>query len=125
VSGALPDIKSEPQCERFPVSVYGSPDASRAPFAGREARAISVIGDEPMSNARNPAAALTLREAAKRGRMGESTLRQAFKNGHGPRAFKRPGSNRWRIFPDDFDAWASAHVASPGIVVPETTQDLV
>jgi hypothetical protein len=78
-----------------------------------------------MSNARNPAVALTLREAAKRGRMGESTLRQALANGHGPRAYKRPGSNRWSIFPDDLDAWATAHIASPGIATPETTEDLV
>jgi hypothetical protein len=84
-----------------------------------------MIGDELMSNARNPGVALTLREAAKRGRMGESTLRQALASGDGPRAYKRPGSNRWSIYPDDFDAWANAHVASPGIVTPETTENLV
>ena len=59
-----------------------------------------------MSNARNPGVALTLRKAAKRGNMGESTLRQKLASGDGPRAYKRPGSNRWLIYPDDFDAWA-------------------
>jgi hypothetical protein len=75
-----------------------------------------------MSNARNPGVALTLRKAAQRGQMGESTLRQALASGHGPRAYKRPGSNRWRIFPDDFDAWATSNVASPG-PIPEAAED--
>jgi hypothetical protein len=49
--------------------------------------------------------------------MGESTLRQKLASGGGPRAYKRPGSNRWLIYPDDFDAWHNAHVASPGIII--------
>ena len=75
-----------------------------------------------MSNTRNPGVALTLRKAAKRGNMGESTLRQALAAGRGPRAYKRPGSNRWQIFPDDFDAWWTSNVASPG-TIPETPED--
>jgi hypothetical protein len=72
-----------------------------------------------MSTTRNPGVALTLRKAAKRGNMGESTLRQALAAGRGPRAYKRPGSNRWQIFPDDFDAWALSNVVSPGAEAPE------
>jgi hypothetical protein len=75
-----------------------------------------------MSNTRNPGVALTLRKAAERGNMGESTLRQKLANGTGPRAYKRPGSNRWLIFPDDFDAWETSNVASPGII-PKTTEE--
>jgi hypothetical protein len=78
-----------------------------------------------MSNARNPGVALTLRKAAKRGNMGESTLRQKLASGGGPRAYKRPGSNRWLIYPDDFDAWHNAHVASPGIALPEAPEDQI
>jgi hypothetical protein len=77
-----------------------------------------------MSTTRNPGVALTLRKAAKRGNMGESTLRQALATGRGPRAYKRPGSNRWRIYPDDFDAWADANVASPGVAVPEVPEPI-
>jgi hypothetical protein len=75
-----------------------------------------------MSNTRNPGVALTLRKAAKRGAMGESTLRQALTAGRGPRAYKRPGSNRWLIFPDDLDAWTLSNVASPG-TIPEAAED--
>ena len=75
-----------------------------------------------MSTARNPGVALTLRKAARRGNMGESTLRQKLADGIGPRAYKRPGSNRWQIFPDDFDAWATAVVASPGVTTPDNTE---
>ena len=75
-----------------------------------------------MSNARNPGVALTLRKAAQRGQMGKSTLRQVLARGLGPRAYRRPGSNRWLIYPDDFDTWYNAHVASPGII-PETPED--
>jgi hypothetical protein len=78
-----------------------------------------------MPDAKPHRVALTVEKAAKRGDMGVSTLRQKFKKGIGPKAFKRPGSNRWRIYPDDFDAWMDAHVASPGVTVPETTEDLV
>jgi hypothetical protein len=78
-----------------------------------------------MSDTRDPGAFLTLEQAAKRGAMGASTLRQALVAGHGPRAFKLPGSNRWRIFPDDFDAWATSNVASPGIAVPTSSDDPV
>lgn len=78
-----------------------------------------------MSDIKPARVALTLKKAAQRGDMGESTLRQKLKDGLGPRAFKKPGSNRWRIYPDDFDRWIDAHVASPGVTVPETTDDLV
>jgi hypothetical protein len=77
-----------------------------------------------MSNARNPGVALTLSKAAARGNMGVSTLRQKLAKRIGPKAYKRPGSNRWLIYPDDFDTWANAHVVSPG-VLPEPTEDPV
>jgi predicted DNA-binding transcriptional regulator AlpA len=48
---------------------------------------------------------LTLREGAARARMGESTLRQALAKGTGPKAYKPPGSSRWRILAGDIDAW--------------------
>ena len=76
-----------------------------------------------MSEARNLGAALTVRKAAQRGAMGESTLRQKLKKGVGPRAYQRPGSNRWLIFPDDFDAWAVSVLASTGVAAPKPTND--
>ena len=51
---------------------------------------------------------LTLREAAQRARMGESTLRQALAKGTGPKAYKPPSSSRWRIRAGDIDAWITS-----------------
>ena len=76
-----------------------------------------------MPEAKNLGAALTVRTAAQRGAMGESTLRQKLKKGLGPRAYQRPGSNRWLIFPDDFDAWAVSVVACTGDAIPKNTED--
>jgi hypothetical protein len=79
-----------------------------------------ILSPQPLQ--RNPADTfLTLEQAAKRGEMGVSTLRQALVAGKGPRAYKLPGSNRWRIFGEDFDAWATSNMASPGL--PAATAD--
>jgi excisionase family DNA binding protein len=51
---------------------------------------------------------LTLREAAQRARCGESTLRQSLANGMGPKAYKPPGSSRWRIRVGDIDTWITS-----------------
>jgi hypothetical protein len=48
---------------------------------------------------------LSLRQAAARANMGVSTLRQRLYAGTGPPALKSPGSNRWRFWQSEFDAW--------------------
>jgi hypothetical protein len=48
---------------------------------------------------------LSLRQAAARANMGVSTLRQRLYAGTGPPALKSPGSNRWRFWRSEFDAW--------------------
>jgi predicted DNA-binding transcriptional regulator AlpA len=51
---------------------------------------------------------LSLREAADRAHMGASTLRQALYAGHGPPGLKTPGSNRWRFWRSELDAWINS-----------------
>ena len=58
---------------------------------------------------------LDLREAAKRLRMGESTLRQKLYAGLGPTGIKLPGSDRWKFRPADLDAYERR-----GELTPET-----
>jgi hypothetical protein len=48
---------------------------------------------------------LSLRQAAARANMGVSSLRQRLYAGAGPPALKSPGSNRWRFWQSEFDAW--------------------
>ena len=48
---------------------------------------------------------IQLREAAERGHMSESHLRRILLDGKGPPAIKRPGSNHWLFWTDEFDAW--------------------
>jgi len=72
---------------------------------------------------KEPGTALTLEKAAKRGDMGTSTLRQVLAKGLGPKAYKRPGSNRWTIYADDFDAWLTSNLVSPGTTARELPED--
>jgi hypothetical protein len=58
---------------------------------------------------------LNLAEAAKRLRMGQSTLRQKLYAGLGPVGIKLPGSDRWKFRPADLDAYERA-----GELTPET-----
>jgi predicted DNA-binding transcriptional regulator AlpA len=55
---------------------------------------------------------LNLEEAARRARVGASTLRQMLYRGAGPTAIKLPGSNRWRFRAADIDAWFDAGVVN-------------
>jgi hypothetical protein len=48
---------------------------------------------------------LSLRQAAGRVGMGESTLRQVLYAGVGPPALKRPASNRWLFWEGEIDDW--------------------
>jgi hypothetical protein len=53
-------------------------------------------------------------EAADRGQMSVSHLRRLLLDGKGPRAFKRPWSNRWLFWTNEFDAWLeSGRVNTP------------
>jgi Helix-turn-helix domain len=60
---------------------------------------------------------LNLSEAAKRLRIGESTLRQKLYAGLGPVAIKLPGSDRWRFRPHDLDEYATAGEIRPAASV--------
>jgi Helix-turn-helix domain len=60
---------------------------------------------------------LDLREAAKRLRMGESTLRQKLYAGQGPVAIKLPHSDRWRFRPADLDAYERAGELTPEALI--------
>lgn len=48
---------------------------------------------------------IQLREAADRGQMSVSTLRNLIYAGMGPPGFKRPGSSRWLFWTRSFDEW--------------------
>jgi hypothetical protein len=48
---------------------------------------------------------LVMAEAAKRGAMSVSTLRALLHASMGPPGFKRPGSNRWLFYTNEFDQW--------------------
>lgn len=48
---------------------------------------------------------IQLREAAERGQMSVSTLRNLLYAGMGPPGFKRPGSSRWLFWTSEFDRW--------------------
>jgi Helix-turn-helix domain len=61
-------------------------------------------------------ALLNLREAAKRLRVGESTLRKKIYAGLGPTAIKLPGSDRWKFRPADFDAYERSGELTPEIL---------
>jgi hypothetical protein len=56
---------------------------------------------------------LNLAEAARRLRMGESTLRQKLYKGLGPIGIKLPGSDRWKFRPADLDAYERAGELTP------------
>jgi hypothetical protein len=56
---------------------------------------------------------LNLREAARRLRMGESTLRQKLYAGVGPVAIKLPNSDQWKFRPADIDAYERAGEITP------------
>jgi hypothetical protein len=51
---------------------------------------------------------LQMREAAERGHMSQETLRRLLLAGKGPPAMKRPGSNRWLFYSNEFDAWVDS-----------------
>jgi hypothetical protein len=51
---------------------------------------------------------LHMREAAERGHMSQETLRRLLLAGKGPPAMKRPGSNRWLFWSNEFDAWVDS-----------------
>ena len=59
---------------------------------------------------------LDLREAAKRLRMGKSTLRQKMYAGLGPVGIKLPGSDRWKFRRADIDAYERAGELTPEIL---------
>lgn len=48
---------------------------------------------------------IQMREAAERGQMSVSTLRNLLSAGMGPPAFKRPRSSRWLFWTAEFDRW--------------------
>ena len=48
---------------------------------------------------------ITMAEAAKRGGMSVSTLYALLYAKMGPPGFKRPGSNRWLFYTNEFDEW--------------------
>lgn len=48
---------------------------------------------------------LQCREAAARVHASVGTMHRLLREGIGPPAHKRPGSNRWHYFSDDIDAW--------------------
>ena len=48
---------------------------------------------------------MQLREAAERGQMSRTTLRNLLYANMGPPAFKRPGSSRWLFWSSEFDEW--------------------
>lgn len=61
---------------------------------------------EIMTNPANPRGQLlNLREAAKHLGISESHLRRVLLDGKGPPALKRPGSNQWRFWSVELDAW--------------------
>lgn len=56
---------------------------------------------------------LQTRDAAARIRVSVGTLNRLAKEGGGPPAHKRPGSNRWHYFSDDIDAWLESGRVNP------------
>ena len=44
-------------------------------------------------------------DAAKRGNMSVGTLKALLYANMGPPGFKRPGSNRWLFYTNEFDEW--------------------
>jgi hypothetical protein len=66
---------------------------------------------------------LDLREAAKRLRMGESTLRQKIYAGLGPVGIKLPGSDRWKFRPADLDAYERAGEITPESLTSSSNAD--
>ena len=57
---------------------------------------------------------IVMAEAAKRGNMSVSTLRALLHANMGPPGFKRPGSNRWLFYTNEFDAWLERGRARTG-----------
>lgn len=56
-------------------------------------------------NSKDRGRLIQLREAAERGQMSVSTLRNLLYAGMGPPGFKRPGSSRWLFWTAEFDRW--------------------
>jgi hypothetical protein len=56
---------------------------------------------------------LSMREALALGDMSDSTLRKALREGFGPKAIKRPGSNRWKFWEHEFVEWLNSGRVSP------------
>jgi predicted DNA-binding transcriptional regulator AlpA len=71
------------------------------------------MGAAGFSSVSDPESLLNLREAARRLRMGESTLRQKLYKGQGPVGIKLAGSNQWKFRPADIDAYERAGEITP------------
>jgi hypothetical protein len=56
---------------------------------------------------------LSMREGLARGRMSDSVLRKLLRDGKGPPAIKRPGSNRWFFWEGEFDEWFNSGRVAP------------
>lgn len=56
---------------------------------------------------------LQTRDAAARIRVSVGTMHRLAKEGIGPPAHKRPGSNRWHYFSNDIDAWLESGRVNP------------
>jgi hypothetical protein len=56
---------------------------------------------------------LSMREALALGDMSDSVLRKALRKGYGPKAIKRPGSNRWKFWEREFVEWLNSGRVSP------------